>query len=76
VMVGAAADPAEVELTSQQREVLRLLIQGQRAKEIAATLGLSMKTVQVSKSRIMQLLNVHSTAELVRYTIEHRLVPY
>jgi DNA-binding NarL/FixJ family response regulator len=75
VMVGAA-DPAEVELTSQQREVLRLLIQGQRAKEIAATLGLSMKTVQVSKSRIMQLLNVHSTAELVRYTIEHRLVPY
>ena len=73
LMVGTT-DPSRVELTSQQREVLRLIVRGQRAKEIAVTLQISTRAVESTKSKIMQLLNVHSTAELVRYTIEHRLV--
>ena len=74
-MVGAA-DPNRVELTTHQREVLRLIVQGQRAKEIAATLEQSTRSVEATKYRMMQLLNVHSTAELVRYAIEHSLVTF
>jgi DNA-binding NarL/FixJ family response regulator len=75
LMVGDV-EPRRVELTTQQREVLRLILDGRRAKEIAATLEMSTRGVEVVKQRIMQLLNVHSTAELVRYTVEHRLVTF
>jgi DNA-binding NarL/FixJ family response regulator len=74
-MVGTA-DPTQIELTTQQREVLRLIVRGQRAKEIAATLEMSTRSVEAIKYKTMQMLNVHSTAELVRYTIEHRLVTF
>ena len=73
LMVGAA-DPSRVELTSRQREVLRLVVMGQRAKEIAGSLDMSTRTVESTKYKMMQALNVHSTAELVRYAIEHHLV--
>jgi DNA-binding NarL/FixJ family response regulator len=75
LMVGAT-DPTRIELTSRQREVLRLIVQGQRAKEIAATLDMSTRSVEAIKYKVMQTLNVHSTAELVRYTVENRLVAF
>jgi DNA-binding NarL/FixJ family response regulator len=75
LMVGAAPHGA-IELTTLQREVLRLIVRGQRAKEIAATLNMSTRSVEAVKYKTMRLLDVHSTAELVRYAIEHRLVPY
>lgn len=75
LMVGAT-DPGSVELTTRQREVLRLIVQGQRAKEIAAILEMSTRSVEATKYRMMQALNVHSTAELVRYAIQHRLVAF
>jgi DNA-binding NarL/FixJ family response regulator len=75
LMVGAA-DPSRVELASQQREVLRLIVRGQRVKEIAGTLAMSTRSVETLKYKTMQALNVHSTAELVRYAIEHRLVTF
>jgi DNA-binding NarL/FixJ family response regulator len=74
VMVGGH-EPRGVELTAQQREVLRLIVSGQRAKEIAGTLDISTRSVEAIKYKTMQQLNVHSTAELVRYAVEHRLVP-
>ena len=43
-------------------------------KEIAASLNLSTRTVETHKYQMMQTLGVHSTAELVRYAIEHRLI--
>jgi DNA-binding NarL/FixJ family response regulator len=67
------SDAAWTPLTIEQREVLRMLAQGQRIKEIAAVLDLSPRTVQAIKQHMMQLLDVHSTAELVRYAIEQRL---
>ena len=75
LMVGVA-DPSRVELTPRQREVLRLIITGQRAKEIAGVLDMSTRTVEATKYKMMQALNVHSTAELVRYAIDHRLVSF
>jgi len=75
LMVGAV-DPSRVELTSRQQEVLRLIVRGQRAKEIAMSLDLTTRSVEAVKYKTMQLLNVHSTAELVRYAIEHRLVSF
>ena len=75
LMVGAT-DPSRVLLTPQQREVLRLIVRGQRAKEVAATLGLSPRSIVAIKHKLMQALNVNSTAELVRYAVEHRLVPF
>ena len=62
------------ELTARQREVLRLILEGLRMKEIAATLNLSARTVETHKYQMMQTLGVDSTAELVKYAIEHRLV--
>jgi DNA-binding NarL/FixJ family response regulator len=63
-----------VKLTPRQREVLRLIVQGQRVKEIAGILDLSPRSVESIKYHIMQELDVHSTAELVRYALQHDLV--
>jgi DNA-binding NarL/FixJ family response regulator len=75
LMVGAT-DPSRVELTALQREVLRLIVRGFRAKEIAGMLEVSARSVEATKYKIMRLLNVHSTAELVGYAVEHRLVAF
>ena len=61
-------------LTERQRDVLRLIVEGRRMKEIAASLNLSPRTVETHKYEMMQTLGVHSTAELVRYALERRLV--
>jgi DNA-binding NarL/FixJ family response regulator len=75
LMVGAA-DPGQMQLTTRQQEILRLIVRGQRAKEIAGTLDMSPRSVEAAKYKMMQQLNLHSTAELVRYAIEHRLVTF
>ena len=75
LMVGAT-DPSRVTLTAQQREVLRLIVRGMRVKEVAATLNMSARTVVAIKQKLMHALNVHSTAELVRFAVEHRLVSF
>jgi len=71
------ADPKEDEgpqLSPRQLEVLRLLVLGRRTKEIAAALDLSPRTVETHKYQVMDTLGVSSTAELVRYAIEHKLL--
>ena len=73
-MLGAAAG-RRVELTSQQREVLRLVVEGHRAKEIAETLALTTRSVESIKYRMMRLLGARTTAQLVRRAVEGRLVP-
>ena len=73
------ADPGSssgAELSSRQKEVLRLIVNGHRTKEIAANLNLSPRTVETIKYDMMRNLNVHSTTELVRYSIENRLVDF
>ncbi len=71
--MAAAPGPSDPELTARQREVLRLILKGQRMKEVAKNLQLSTRTVETHKYQIMEALGVSSTAELVKYAIEHRL---
>ena len=61
-------------LTGRQREVLQLLAEGRQAKEIAAVLHLSPKTVEFHKYRIMDALGVRTVADLARYAVKHGIV--
>jgi RNA polymerase sigma factor (sigma-70 family) len=56
-------------LTAREREVLEHAVKGLHAKEIAATLGISARTVEVHRTRIMEKLEVRNIAELVRFAI-------
>jgi DNA-binding NarL/FixJ family response regulator len=67
------APPGHGRLTPRQREVVRLIAQGRTMKEVAASLGLSPRTVETHKYQIMEALSLQTTAELIRYAIEHGL---
>jgi DNA-binding NarL/FixJ family response regulator len=62
------------QLTTREREVLQLLADGQSNKEVAASLNISIKTVETHRARIMSKLEVHSIGALVRYAIRNRLM--
>ncbi len=68
------AEPVET-LTPRQREILQLLAQGRSAKEIAAVLDISTRTVEFHKYRMMEILGLRTTAELVHFAIKHGIVP-
>ena len=70
----AAGEPAPARpLTPREREVLQLLAEGSATKQIAARLGVSVKTVETHRSRIMAKLNIRSVAELTKYAIREGL---
>src|SRR5579863_9337855 len=64
---GAARRPNQ--LTDRERQVVTLIAEGNSTKEVAARLGISVKTADCHRTRIMDKLNVHQTANLVRYAI-------
>jgi len=68
---GAARRPL---LSPRERQVLLLLAEGQRNKEVATILGTSTKTVETHRARIMRKLKIHSLAGLIRYALKHGLV--
>jgi DNA-binding NarL/FixJ family response regulator len=72
-LVAAERSPHEA-LSDREFEVLRLLVDGLGPTEIGERLHLSVKTVSTHKTRILEKLNLGSTAELVRYAIEQKLV--
>lgn len=61
-------------LTSRQREILQLLAEGRSAKEVAATLGISTRTVEFHKYHIMEVLQLHNSAELIHFAIKQGIV--
>ncbi len=61
-------------LTSRQRQVLQLIAEGSPTKEIAARLHISVKTVETHRAVLMDRLNIHEIAGLVRYAIRNRIV--
>jgi len=69
----AEPTPAD-ELTQRQLEVLKLLAKGRAAKEIAYELGLSAKTVDVHRARIMERLNIKGVAGLTLYAVRKGLI--
>ena len=62
------------ELTPRQREVLQLLAEGRSMKEVASVLNLTPRTVAFHKYRMMEQLNIKSTAELVQYAVKNHIV--
>lgn len=66
---GKSKDPKR--LTLRQLEILRLVAEGYQNKEIAQFLKISVKTVEFHKTRIMAELNIHTSAGLTRYAIDH-----
>lgn len=65
--------PSQTELSGREREVLQLLAEGQSTKQIAATLHVSVKTVESHRNQIMSKLDLHSIAELTKYAIREGL---
>jgi DNA-binding NarL/FixJ family response regulator len=61
-------------LTPRQREVLQLLAEGLSAKQIAAKLEISARTVEFHKYQMMETLGLHTNAELIHFAIKHGLV--
>jgi DNA-binding NarL/FixJ family response regulator len=61
-------------LSAREREVLKLLADGMALKEIAARLGLSVKTVDVHKTNMMHKLDLHERSEVVKYAIQCRVI--
>jgi two-component system invasion response regulator UvrY len=61
-------------LSDREFQVLRLLAAGRTRQQIAAELGLEAKTISTYRQRILHKLGLHSTAEIVRYAVEHNLV--
>jgi DNA-binding NarL/FixJ family response regulator len=64
------ADP----LTARERQVLQLIAEGKSTKDVASLLGVSVKTAESHRSRLMQKLDIHETASLVRYAVKRGLV--
>lgn len=62
-------------LSPREREVFHLVVDGRTTKEIARALGISIKTADNHRYRLMEKLDVHNTAELVRYAARRGLLP-
>ncbi|MGI9202951.1 MAG: response regulator [Woeseiaceae bacterium] len=68
----AAADPTR-KLTLRQREILRLLADGESAKEIGRRLKISPRTVEFHKYTMMDTLNLSTSAELIRFALKNNI---
>ena len=64
------ADP----LTARERQVLQLIAEGKSTRHAASLLGISVKTAESHRMRLMQKLDIHETASLVRYAVRHGIV--
>jgi len=64
------ADP-DSPLTPREREVVQLLAEGKSSKEVAAVLGISVKTAETHRINLMRKLDCHSVAEVVRYAVRN-----
>jgi len=62
-------------LSGRERQVLQLVGEGKSTKDIAVHLGISVKTAESHRARLMKKLDIHETASLVRYAISPRFDP-
>lgn len=67
-------ETSNVALTAREREVLLLIAQGLKNREIADTLSIAIKTVETHRTKIMQKLDLHNSAELAAYAIRRGLI--
>ncbi len=62
-------------LTPREKEVLKLLAEGSRVKEVANSLKLSVKTIEAHKFNLMRKLDIHNKAQLVQYAFQKKIIP-
>ena len=72
--VGGKGKKDAVHLTSREREVLQRVAEGEANKEVAADLGISIKTVEKHRQSVMEKLGIHDTAGLTRYAISAGII--
>ncbi len=70
----AARETSATALTPREREIVQLIAEGRLNKEIAAILGLSIKTVETHRAAAMHKLDLNSTADLVRYAVRNNII--
>ena len=70
----ATRTPRFATLTAREREVLKMLAEGNSVKEIACDLSLSVKTVEAHKFNLMRKLDIHNKAQLVQYAIQKKII--
>ncbi len=73
VRANSSAPPAEDPLTGRERQILKLVAEGYSTKECATILGVSVKTADSHRTRLMRKLDIHGTAGLVRYAVRHHV---
>jgi DNA-binding NarL/FixJ family response regulator len=71
---GPATRQAPQELTPRQREVVQLVAEGHSMKEVGNILNIAPRTVAFHKYRIMEQLNIKTTAELIQFAIKHHII--
>ena len=71
--VDGESSPLE-RLTSRQREILQMIAEGKNTREVASTLKISVKTVEVHRLQLMARLDIHDVPGLVRYAIRNHIV--
>ena len=62
------------DLTAREREIAQLVAEGKSTKEVAVTLGVSVKTAETHRSNLMRKLGLHCVSELVLYAVRHNIV--
>ncbi len=67
-------EPSSEPLSPRERQVLQLIAEGNSTKEAAGVLNISVKTAATHRTRIMEKLDIHETAALVRYAVRRGLV--
>jgi len=72
---GEQAKGEDVPLTRREKEILTLVVKGLTNQQIADQLSISPRTVDTHRTNIMQKLDIHEVVNLVRYAIEHGIVP-
>jgi len=61
-------------LTSREREIVQLLAEGKSSKEVASSLGISVKTAETHRANIMRKLQLHTVTDLVRYAVRNQII--
>lgn len=75
IVKGTRAPRPRTFLTSRETEVLQLIAEGEGNKQIAAELGISIKTVEKHRQQVMNKLHIHEVAGLTRYAISKGMIP-
>jgi two-component system response regulator NreC len=71
----SSPQPRSATLTPREKEVLKLLAEGLRVKDVASNLKLSVKTIEAHKFNLMRKLDIHNKAQLVQYAFQKRIIP-